>query len=472
MSKWRWQWSAMVTLAVLLWGGIFARGDEALVPGQIHENVACTGHPGDSYALYLPEIYDPARKWPVVYFFEPAARGKLPVEKYQAVAAEFDTILIGSNTSRNYDNAAVLQAAEAMWADSRRRLAIDPERVAFCGFSGGARVSASLAGLHGGVRGVIGFGAGYQAEDPHIRQHPFLYFAAVGVRDMNYLELKALDRKLDRLGVTHRIVTFDDDHVWPPEEIFHSALEWLQIHDIKAGRTPRDDEWLRRVYERRWREAGRLEEIDRQLAAVEEYSHLMADFEGLLDVAGAREATDRLQAGKVVQRAARRELELLQFEEEIYADLVGRFRRLRGEALTQKDLPGARKWWQKKVTELLAMSRRQKEPGKMRVAERMLSYIGLRAYEESVYYFRNGDFVRVALVEQLRLLVDPRSPHAHYDLACAFARLGETDVALTHLEQAVKNGFKRVDLLEKDDDLDNLRRLPRFERLLAGLRGE
>jgi len=464
-------WLGTVMLAVLLWGGAPVRGNESLVAGRIHENIACDGYPGESYALFLPADYNPDRKWPVVYFYEPAARGKLPVEKYRSAAEEFGTILIGSNTARNYNNEAVLQAAEAMWADSRRRLAIDPERVAFCGFSGGARVSASLAGLRGGVRGVIGFGAGYPAENPGL-QHGFLYFAAVGVRDMNYLEMKALDRKLDRLGVTHRIITFDGGHDWPPEDVFRSALEWLQIHDMKAGRIPQADDWLAGVYERRRQVADRLAAEGQPLAALEEYNHLVTDFLDLRDVAAAQAAADRLQAQEVVQKAARHELDLLRFEEERYAELVGRFGRLRGEAIDRTHLDDALKWWQKKVKELQSMSRREKEPEKQRVADRMLSYVNLRGYEEAVHYSRAGDYVKMALVLHLQLLIDPRAPYTHFNIGCAYARLDDADTALKHLEQAVKNGFDRPDLLEKDDDLDNLRRLPRFEKLLAGLRGQ
>jgi pimeloyl-ACP methyl ester carboxylesterase len=466
------RWWAVVALGVMLMGGARAQGEAPLVPGSVHPTVECAGYPGESYALYLPANYDPATRWPVVYFFEPAARGSLPVEKYRTAAEAFGTILIGSNTSRNYNNEVVLKAAEAMWADSRRRLAIDPERVAFCGFSGGARVSASLAGLRGGVRGVIGFGAGYQAEDPNVRQHPFLYFAAVGMRDMNYLELQALDRKLDRLEVTHRIVTFDDGHDWPPADVFREALEWLQIHDMKAGRVPRDDTWLATVFAARLERAGEMEKDGRLLAALKENIHLVTDFEGVVDIAEAQQAADRLQSEKEVQKAARRELELLRFEEEMYAELLRRFSQLRGEEIDREDLDDALKWWQKKVKELQSMARRDKEPEKQLIAERMLSYVNLRGYEEAVHYARGGDHVKMALVLRLQLLIDSRAPYAHFNLGCAYARLDDSDAALKHLELAVEYGFDRVDILAKNEDLDKLRQTPRFQKILDKARGQ
>ena len=54
---------------------------------------------------------------------------------------------------------------------------------------------------------------------------------------------------------------------------------------------------------------------------------------------------------------------------------------------------------------------------------------------------------------------------AFYNAACTHAIEGDSAQAVEALQEAFKIGFNRVDLLDTDDELDPLRRLPEFERL-------
>lgn len=53
-----------------------------------------------------------------------------------------------------------------------------------------------------------------------------------------------------------------------------------------------------------------------------------------------------------------------------------------------------------------------------------------------------------------------------YDVACARARLGETDVALTWLAKSVELGMRDLTALTMDDDLATLRALPAFHAIV------
>jgi hypothetical protein len=62
-----------------------APGTDPGVPrGEVVERVVCRADPASSYALYLPTAYDATRPWPAVFALDPAARGKLPVERFRA----------------------------------------------------------------------------------------------------------------------------------------------------------------------------------------------------------------------------------------------------------------------------------------------------------------------------------------------------------------------------------------------------
>ena len=57
--------------------------------GQVIERVTCVQDPKQTYALYLPSNYSETRHWPILYAFDPAARGKVPVERYREAAERF-----------------------------------------------------------------------------------------------------------------------------------------------------------------------------------------------------------------------------------------------------------------------------------------------------------------------------------------------------------------------------------------------
>ena len=53
-------------------------------------------------------------------------------------------------------------------------------------------------------------------------------------------------------------------------------------------------------------------------------------------------------------------------------------------------------------------------------------------------------------------------------LACAYSLKGAVDDGLTALEQAIKEGYKGFQWMKRDGDLKNLRKDPRFSKLLQG----
>ncbi len=104
-------------VGVVLWGAMLSAfsgtaesqsaghpPSEPLVAGQVIEKVLCTGLLGQSYALYLPSNYTPSKRWPILYAFDPGARGRIPVTLYKDAAEKHGYIVAGSNNSQNFTN--------------------------------------------------------------------------------------------------------------------------------------------------------------------------------------------------------------------------------------------------------------------------------------------------------------------------------------------------------------------------------
>src|SRR5438045_8373144 len=68
---------------------------------HVIQRVECVRHPDQSYMLYLPLDYDDAHPRPIIYAFDPSARGNIPAERYEAAAARYGYIVAASNNSRN-----------------------------------------------------------------------------------------------------------------------------------------------------------------------------------------------------------------------------------------------------------------------------------------------------------------------------------------------------------------------------------
>ncbi|HEX7082163.1 MAG TPA: tetratricopeptide repeat protein [Gammaproteobacteria bacterium] len=66
--------------------------------------------------------------------------------------------------------------------------------------------------------------------------------------------------------------------------------------------------------------------------------------------------------------------------------------------------------------------------------------------------------------------LEPDEPYVHYNAACAYALLGDTERALDALERGTEGAYVcRRSWVEHDDDLASLRNHPRFRRMLDGL---
>ncbi|MBI4003511.1 MAG: tetratricopeptide repeat protein [Candidatus Omnitrophica bacterium] len=101
----------------------------------------------------------------------------------------------------------------------------------------------------------------------------------------------------------------------------------------------------------------------------------------------------------------------------------------------------------------------------------------LRAYPDFVdvliplgtTYTRAGLYDK-GLVVDLRLTqLRQEDPLAWYNLACSYSLLNRVDEALESLRQAFSRGYTDLAYVQKDADLANLRRSPKFRQFLESL---
>ena len=230
--------------------------------GRIIDPVQCAADQSQTYALYLPSRYSPARQWNLILAFDPRAQGRKGVEQLQAAAEKYGYIVAGSNNSRNGPPQISLTAAQARWSDVGKRFSINSRRTYTAGLSGGARIAMKVALDSARIAGVIASSAGFP---PGSRRSdlPFVVFGTAGTEDFNYLEMRQLDQELSS---PHRVVIFEGGHQWLPSALAIQAVEWLEFQAAHPGtieeRKPAPD---RRELEREAQIVGELSELQQGL---------------------------------------------------------------------------------------------------------------------------------------------------------------------------------------------------------------
>jgi dienelactone hydrolase len=422
--------------------------------------------PAHSYALYLPSDYSPERRWPIVYAFDPAARGRLPVSLLQAAAEELGYIVAGSHNARNGPTERLQQAADILWRDTHARFAIDDNRVYVAGFSGTARFASFLALRCNCTAGVIAFGAGLLTQNVPAPQAPFAFFAAVGELDFNYPEVMQLRPQLEQWNLPYRLVSFPGSHDWAPPDVWHEALAWMELQGMRSGRIERNPEFISQAYANGLEAARQLEAADPE-AAYEEYVALARDFAGLADTSAAAEALPRLEANPELAQARRRRQEAFALQDKLTREFIATLLSFLRAPHQQEDLFAKLK---AQATDLNARLNQPAPAPHLGVATRRAhSKAYLTAAELGQTRLDAGEPLLAVPCFELTAALFPTSPFPHFNQARAHAVAGNKTDALRALQRALSLGFSDRALLEQTPEFAPLRDDPLFKSLLARL---
>lgn len=288
--------------------------------GQVIEKVVCSANSTQSYALYLPSNYVETRRWPILYAFDPAARGRIPVERFKDAAEKFGWIIAGSNNSRNASVQSSIDAWNAMTRDTTQRFSVDDRRAYAAGFSGGARVSLLIATqCNDCLAGVIAGGAGFPVGIEPANTMRFALFLMAGTDDFNFAEIKSLEEKLARANIPHQIETFLGRHEWPPSSVVTDGLSWMELMAMKSGRRERDAQFIESWQNTKLKQAREFEDARKAYEAHQIYMELSSALNGLREVSEFENKVNQLRSSREVREAVRDEHQQIKNNESLKA---------------------------------------------------------------------------------------------------------------------------------------------------------
>ncbi|HET9480453.1 MAG TPA: tetratricopeptide repeat protein [Candidatus Polarisedimenticolia bacterium] len=444
---------------------------EPAAPGRTTQRIVCEADAQRSYALYLPSGYVADRAWPTVVLMDPRGRALIPLELFRPAAERFGYILASSyDTASDGPREPNERAVNAMLPDLQRRFNIDRRRLYLAGFSGTARAGWDFAHrLKGSVAGLIGLGAGLPPGFEPPRGTPVDFFGGAGTTDFNFEELLALDARLDRTGMTHRIRFYGGGHSWPPEPICSEALGWMELQAMRRGLREADPALIASLHEERMRQARTLEAAGELHEARRAYSAIAEDFPPPADTGEAARRVGELSRHKAVRRAES-QLRHASSRRKAYEARLSGFLESFAVASPPPDPPESLR--------VLQIDRLKREAARIE-DDRLAAQAAIRLIEqvfvhvsfyEPMSFLARGEAGRALAMLKVADAIREDNPSVWYNMARSRAQIGQTAPAMEALERAVSLGIASADLLESDRYLEPLRGEPGYRALLARMR--
>jgi predicted esterase len=441
-----------------------------LQTGVIIAKVSSATQPDQSYALYIPSHYTREKQWPIVYAFDPGARGSVPVELMKDAAERYGYIVAGSNNSQNGPVKSSSEAAQAMFQDTHARLSIDDKRIYFAGLSGGARLVASLAQVCKCAAGVLMNSAGFSPSFPPVAGANFSVFGTAGAFDFNYPEVVNLDAKLATLHYAHAFSGFDGSHDWAPAGVMDEALAWFRLIAMKQDREPRDAAFVNEQSAEVEKRAKALEAAGDPYASWKQYRQAAETFDGLSDATPFRERAAALEKVKAVRDGAKREQQDFEDQSTLSADIESGLASLRQYA-NRAEL---RAQLEDQIYQLRIRTEREKNPQKLRVERRALSGIFVGAMEAGEGRLDAKDVSAARAYFELASVADPDSVWALREVAVTRAsddnRKGALE-ALRRAKEKTKDPAAFSAWLKDEPAFAKFSDTPEFRALLAPAQG-
>jgi len=206
------------------------------------------------------------------------------------------------------------------------------------GFSGGSRLATAIASLTNKFKGVVGCGAGFSENPAHSPStQNYIYVGICGNEDPNYREMLNNKTYLHKLNFKNTLITYDNDHRWPPEIQINRAFRFLNNLDDPIEKNLEVD----------LDEARRFKDSNQILFAAESYDRIIKTYPALEQTRVVKNEYLNYIRSKDYKNEYRLLDNALKIEEAINAKLYGKM--IKDFEQPEK---ANLKWWKKEVEKL------------------------------------------------------------------------------------------------------------------------
>lgn len=434
------------------------------VLGVLQDSVEVSPNSQETYTLYLPSAYEKDSIAPIVFIFDPAARGKAGIMPFIEASEKYNYILICSNNAQNGPYGPNLQIADRLFKSVLPTYAIDEQRIYTAGFSGGSRLAATIAVLSHGIQGVIACGAGFSRNPLYFptTRNSFSYVGIVGDRDMNYLEMHKTKEWLTNLRLPYELLFFPGEHQWPPSNVLVNAFDWLQLQARNKGLVVINEEDLTTLFQESLTTATQYEEEGNLQRAVVAYERILNNFSDQEGVDSLHKKVKLLKRQKGYKKALSAEKKVAVLEDTLSGKFMKRFSEEVFKGANDDDFD----WWRNNIKMIQKKYSTNEQVAFQNMGFRIERQIFAVAIESFSTFLREGKEKEATYAKNLLLVVSPNSPIVHYQLARGYARNNLMSNALEHIEYALQAGWKNTEYLKNTREFAAFKTNPDFIRIL------
>jgi len=439
-----------------------------LAKGIIIDTVSCNSYTSETYSLYLPDNYTESVQWPVLLIFDPGARGHTGIENFIPAGKKYGYILACSNNVRNGNFSTMLNDADIMYNDVISRFNIDNRRIFTAGFSGGSRLAAGFAINNKEISGVIGCGAGMPNSNYYstTQMSHLLYFGLVGIKDMNYLEMTDLNRRLDETSIRSYFLVFNGGHQWPSEQNLEYALGWFELQMMNKGIIGKRNDFLDDFLLQMIARAKESETASEFLYSKKYYEYAIRDFSGSPAIPDLTAIIAKIEKNEAYRKSLKESKknykdELLKREkyEKAFSDI----------AVNQGAPDSVLNWWRNEV-HILNNKIKGKRNRDSLMAYRLLNMITIASIEYGSNHVKAGNYKTAAGFFSIWTICEPDKKNSWYNLARVFALDGQNDRAVKELGISVKMGLTNKKYISNDTAFKFILNDKKFIKLINGIK--
>lgn len=410
--------------------------------------------PAYHYSLYTPKGASTAKRYPVLFLFDPQGDAGNPINRYRSLADKYGIILVASHESKNGNGAReTASIIQAMLEEVKTLPMVDSTLMYCSGFSGGGRV-ASMMGLYpGGIKGIIVCGAGIPA-GAWFGAPPYTIIGIAGNSDMNQREITAFKTNKKELMSHYFVIRYDGTHEWPSADHFEFALITLQREAMRAGHRKLDEEFIKASDQ--WMKTY-ADKFTNPLEKAAVLNNIIRNTEGLSPIIETEKNYSSLVASAEYRKAKSYDEQLATIEtqkKDFYAN-----------QMYQKDTI----WWRNEMKTFLDTSAFANDRPRVAMIRRVQGTLSLTAYTTlnraiGAMHKEQGPYFA-----SLYRSIDPQNAEAWYLSAIVSMQLGDVNTAYVYLDQAVRHGFKDINRCRSESQFAALQSTSRFQQIISNI---
>ncbi|NAY91698.1 hypothetical protein GTQ34_07200 [Muricauda sp. JGD-17] len=369
--------------------------------GKIIDSIAVSQAQNETFSLYLPESFMSETPQPILYIYEPMGRGTIGVQPFIAASEKYGLILVCSNNSKNGPYDQNFAIANNLFNHVFSNFNIKDDEMFAAGFSGGSRLASAIASLTNKFSGVIGCGAGFSGLQEHMPStQNYAYVGLCGNRDMNYREMLENKAYLNLINFNSALITYDDNHSWPPSGQILRAFDWLYLQRTKNSPPVQIDAVLS-FYKTDYNLLQQFLDNKKWLFAAEQYERIIKDYKDHIQVDSLETKYHLFKNSKHYKKSVAALNRALNIEEKFSSKFRSRFSQEFENSNTFNY-----NWWEKELGKLEVLAEKEGDEIK-KMAARVKYDLFARAFVRKNGIMQSSNTAQVASLNQLLQLVYP-----------------------------------------------------------------